>query len=136
MKFFLKFVPPTVTAQEHKVRVVCGRPMFYDPPKVQEARRLLRFHLRPFKPNVPLKGPLELKAIWLFPKGKSHKHGQWRVTRPDTDNLQKLLKDCMTLERFWEDDAQVVREIAEKRWSEEPCGIELEIRSLGALDVG
>ena len=136
MKIFLSCVPPTVTAQEHKVRVVRGRPVFYDPPKVKEARSLLRLHLRAFRPEVPMKGPLELKAAWLFPKGKSHRHGQWRVTRPDTDNLQKLLKDCMTAERFWNDDAQVVREIAEKRWSDEPCGIEIEIRSLEVMNAG
>ncbi len=136
MKFFLNCVPPTVTAQEHKVRVVHGRPMFYDPPKVKEARSLLRLHLRPFRPKSPMQGALELKAVWLFPKGKSHKSGQWRVTRPDTDNLQKLLKDCMTAELFWNDDAQVVREIAEKRWSDEPCGIEIEVRSLEALNAG
>ena len=34
---------------------------------------------------------------------------QREVTKPDTDNLQKLLKDCMTKCGFWKDDAQVVR---------------------------
>ena len=52
------------------------------------------------------------------------------MTRPDTDNLQKLLKDCMTRCGFWKDDAQVVREIVEKRWSDEPTGIFVEIKSL------
>ena len=84
----------------------------------------------PHKPNVPLEGPLSLSVIWLFPKGKSHKHGEWRVTRPDTDNLEKMLKDCMTRTGFWKDDAQVVHEVVEKRWSDEPSGIYIEIEKL------
>ena len=32
--------------------------------------------------------------------------GEYRTTKPDTDNLQKLLKDCMTATGFWTDDAQ------------------------------
>lgn len=127
MKIFLKMNPPTVTAQMHKVSMIHGRPVFYDPPKVRDARMQLRLNLRIYKPKSPLEGALELKTVWLFPRGKSHKHGQWRVTRPDTDNLQKLLKDCMTAEGFWTDDAQVVRETAEKKWSDEPCGIAIEV---------
>lgn len=40
--------------------------------------------------------------------------------KPDTDNLQKLLKDCMTARGFWKDDAQVASEICEKFWAERP----------------
>lgn len=134
MKFFLSLVPPTVTAQEHQVKIFHGRPFFYDPPKVKEARALLRMNLRQFRPVHPFEGAVELHALWLFPRGKSHKHGQWRITRPDTDNLQKMLKDCMTAEFFWKDDAQVVREVCEKKWSAEPVGILIEITALEAVD--
>ena len=44
--------------------------------------------------------------------------------------VEKLLKDCMTQCGFWHDDAQVVREICEKDWSEYP-GIYIEIHKLG-----
>ena len=134
MKFFLRMCPPTVTAQEHKVRVVHGRPMFYDPEKVKAARRVLISHLYLFKPESPFSGPVELRALWLFPKGRGHKHNEWRITRPDTDNLQKLLKDCMTQLGFWNDDAQVVREVSSKKWSDEPCGIEIEVIPLETID--
>ena len=82
------------------------------------------------RPDAPLARPLTLTTLWLFPKGKSHKNGEWRSTKPDTDNLQKLLKDCMTKCGFWKDDAQVVREIVEKRWSDDPAGIYIEIEEL------
>ena len=38
MEFTLDIIPPTVTAQEHKIRIVHGRPMFYDTLKLKAAR--------------------------------------------------------------------------------------------------
>ena len=130
MKMFLLMNPPTVTAQERKVAMVKNKPIFYKPEKVKQAKAKLMEHLRPFKPDIPFESPIELHVVWLFPKGKSHKHNEWRITKPDTDNLQKMLKDCMTEIGFWKDDAQVVKETVEKRWSDEPCGISIEIKML------
>ena len=129
MNFFIAMHPPTATAQERKVKIVNGKPVFYDPPAVKSAKELLSAYLAQNRPPVPMSGGLSLRVLWLFPRG-SHPHGAWRITKPDTDNLQKLLKDCMTRVGFWEDDAQVAREIIEKRWSDEPCGIYIEIEPL------
>lgn len=130
MNFFIAIDPPTSTAQMKQVRVVKGKPIFYDPPAVKEARNVLSAHLAVHKPDKPIAGPVSLRVLWLFPRGKSHKNGEWRTTKPDTDNLQKLLKDCMTRCGFWNDDAQVVREVAEKRWADEPSGIYIEVEEL------
>lgn len=134
MNFFLNITPPTATAQMRKVRLVRGIPFFYDPAQVKQAKAILMAALSRFKPEAPLTGPLGLKVQWLFPAGRSHKHGEWRVTRPDTDNLQKLLKDCMTAGGFWADDAQVVRETVEKQWSNDPVGIAIRIEQLEAAN--
>ena len=130
MNFFIAIDPPTSTAQMKQVRVVKGKPIFYDPPAVKEARNVLSAHLAMHKPDKPMAGPISLRVLWLFPKGKSHRNGEWRITKPDTDNLQKLLKDCMTRCGFWVDDAQDVREVAEKRWTDDPCGIYIEVEEL------
>lgn len=130
MEFFIAMNPPTSTAQMKQVRVVNNKPVFYDPAPVKEARKKLIGLLILHRPDTPLEGPLALTVMWLFPKGRSHKNGEWRITKPDTDNLQKLLKDCMTKCQFWKDDAQVVREVVEKRWSDDPCGIYIEIQEL------
>ena len=116
MEFFLDLEPPTVTAQEHKVRVVHGKPMFYDTAKLKAARSIFENLLQKHRPTSPLEGPVALIVDWHFAT-KTHKEGTYRVTRPDTDNLQKLLKDCMTRVGFWKDDAQVCREIIEKFWT-------------------
>ena len=130
MEFFIAINPPTSTAQMKQVRVVKGKPVFYDPPAVKAARNMLSAHLAIHRPDNPMSGPVSLRVLWLFPRGKHHKNGEWRITKPDTDNLQKLLKDCMTRCGFWKDDAQVVREAVEKRWADDPCGLYIEVNEL------
>lgn len=129
MEFFLDIHPPTVTAQEHKVRVVRGRPQFYDTPRLKAARSTFESLLRQHKPEAPLEGPVALTVDWHF-STKSHRDGTYRVTRPDTDNLQKLLKDCMTRVGFWNDDAQVCQEEVTKRWSRQNPGIHIKVVSI------
>lgn len=104
IQFFMPMRPPTCTHQEKRVRVVRGKPVLYDPPIVQAARSKLAAHLAQHAPEAPLEGGVRLMVKWLFPKGR-HKDGEYRTTKPDTDNLQKLLKDCMTEVGFWKDDA-------------------------------
>lgn len=128
IEFFMHMIPPTSTHQLKQVRVINGKPVFYEPESVKNARAKLTAHLIKNKPVAPLKGPLSLSVKWCFP-AKSHKPGTWRDTRPDTDNLQKLLKDCMTICGFWIDDAQVAQEIIEKFWWDTP-GIYICIRQL------
>ena len=112
-EFFLPMIPPTATHQEKQVRVVKGKPVFYDP-AVRDARSKLTAHLSAHRPEQPMGGAVRLVVKWCFPRGR-HRDGEYRTTKPDTDNLQKLLKDC-----FWKDDALVASEIVEKFWAERP----------------
>ncbi len=129
MEFFLEMEPPTVTAQEHKVVVRHGKPMFYDTERLKAARKKFLAALKPYAPETAPEGPVSLMVCWYF-RTKSHKEGSWRVTRPDTDNLQKLLKDCMTAAGFWKDDAQVCVEAVSKRWTRIRPGIFIRIEGL------
>lgn len=128
MEFFLPMIPPTATHQEKQVRVVRGKPVFYDPPEVKAARSSLLARLAARRPARPMEGGVRLCVKWCFPRGR-HPDGAWRTTKPDTDNLQKLLKDCMTEAGFWVDDAQVASEITEKFWAEIP-GIYVSVEPL------
>ena len=121
IEFFMPMIPPTCTHQEKKVAVIKGKPVFYDPPEVNQARIKLCGHLAKHK----------LVTKWCFPREK-HQQGEYRITKPDTDNLQKLLKDCMTTVGFWKDDALVAFEIIEKFWADPP-GIYILIRELAEL---
>jgi Holliday junction resolvase RusA-like endonuclease len=119
IQFFIPMIPPTTTGQMRKIAIVAGKPRLYDPPAVAAARAKLLAALAPHRPPQPFTGPVQLVTKWCFPRGL-HPDGAWRATRPDTDNLQKLLKDSMTAAGFWVDDAQVCSEIAEKFWAEVP----------------
>ena len=126
---FLPMLPPTATHQEKQVRVVNGKPVFYDPPAVRDARSKLTAHLSAHRPEKPMGGAVRLVVKWCFPRGQ-HADGAYRITKPDTDNLQKLLKDCMTRVGFWGDDAQAASEICEKFWAEAP-GIYICVEEIG-----
>ena len=129
MEFFLDIIPPTVTAQMHKITIRYGKPQIYDTPKLKAARALFCAALRPYRPREPMQGPVSLTVEWFF-STKSHKEGEFRTTRPDTDNIQKLLKDCMTMVGFWGDDAQVCREKVIKRWSKVSPGISIRVHEI------
>lgn len=118
-EFFMHMNPPTVTHQEKRVHVVKGKPVMYEPAELKAARAKLRDHLAGHRPERQLIGGVRLMVQWRFPRGR-HEDGEYRITKPDTDNLQKLLKDCMTEAGFWKDDAQVCAEMVEKLWAEIP----------------
>lgn len=116
LEFFMAMEPPTMTAQEHKVMVRNGKPIMYEPQELKASRQKLTDYLAQHKPDKPMDGPLELVTTWCFSTEDPERMSQYRITKPDTDNLNKMLKDCMTRVGFWNDDAQVCREIIEKFW--------------------
>lgn len=118
IEFFMAMRIPTTTHQMHKVSKSSGKIRFYEPQELRDARNKFRAYLGKYRPGKPLRGALRLSTKWLFPPGKSHKPNTWKTTRPDTDNLIKLLRDCMTAEGFWQDDAQVASELTEKFYGE------------------
>lgn len=126
MIFKLKMVPPTATAQQKGERVIGGYIHHYKKKNVRDAEALLRDALLPHIPDAPIEGqPIRLDVRWLFPYPKSakkHKPGamRWKITRPDTDNLNKLLKDVMTDMGFWKDDALICAETIWKCYADEP----------------
>ena len=129
IEFFMPMQPPTVTHQEKKIHVVNGKPILYEPEELKAAREKLSGHLRKHVPDKPMDAGVRLMVKWCFLVSGKHTNGEYRISKPDTDNLQKLLKDCMTACGFWKDDALVASEIVEKFWAEIP-GIYVRIESL------
>lgn len=131
LSFFLPMIPPTVTAQQHRIggQARNGKRIIYDGDRLADARAKLTAYLARHAPQEPIAGsPVRLVVKWCFPRG-CHKAGTYKTTRPDTDNLQKLLKDCMTVCGYWTDDALVSSEIAEKFWAEVP-GIYVAVQTI------
>ena len=139
-RFMLSFNPPTVTHQEQKIRILWDKknkrhiPQKYNPPELEEAKQLYIAHLMKNKLPEPLAGPVALMVQWRFLTAIKKLDQTWKTTKPDTDNLNKLLKDCMTQTRFWQDDAQVVHEAISKIWVMHDPGIIISIYDLSGKE--
>lgn len=117
-QFYLHFdTMPTGTAQQKGVRIVHGKPMFYEKASVKDARTQFTLALKPHAPEQPSKKPIKLTIWFAFDVKDKKLWGQYKPTRPDTDNSLKLLKDCMS-GMFYVDDAQVVDEQVIKTYAE------------------
>lgn len=129
MHFFMAFEPPTATQQEHKVSVGRdGKIHWYPSAEWEKARDALWARLEPNRPDKPLEGPVMLSVTWCFPND-GHADGEPHTAKPDTDNLDKGLKDIMTKLGWWNDDCQVFSEQIVKVWSRIP-GVRIDIETL------
>lgn len=130
VEFFMPMKkPPTTTHQQKAVRVVDGKPNFYEPEPLKAARALLTAHMGKHVPEEKYMGPVRVYVKWCFPITGKHTDGKYKHTRPDIDNSQKLLFDVMTDLGFWKDDSLVVSLIAEKFWAAMP-GIYIKIEEV------
>lgn len=120
MQFFIPMKIPTVTHQEKQVHVVRGKPVFYEPAELKQARANLTDYLAKYVPEKPLHGPVELVVKFCFPLVTGSYDGQPKTTKPDCDNLVKLLQDVMNKLNYFDDDRFVVSLIAQKFWSKIP----------------
>lgn len=129
-EFFISMAKvPTTTHQEKQVRIVNGKPIFYEPAELKAARSKLMAHLGKHTPKDKYTKAVRVTVKWCFPITGKRKDGQWKTTKPDTHNLNKLLFDVMTDLGFWTDDALVASEIIEKFWAKLP-GIYIKIEEL------
>lgn len=130
ISFFIELEKiPKTTAQQKKVRVVNNIPIFYDHPNLKLAKSIFIKELSKYKPQKQLTGALSLKIFWQFEKTKKSKDGEYKITRPDLDNLNKGFQDCLTKTGFFKDDAQIVELYTTKKYSDK-VGIYVELTEL------
>ena len=108
------WVPPTTTAQA-SMRILkskTGKSFIgrYKNSKATAVTKELYYMLYPFRPSVPLEVPLHLNIKYVLPyrKSESKKNLKYdympHTSRPDSDNLCKLLLDVMN-GVFYTDDS-------------------------------
>lgn len=93
----------------------------------------------PQRPSSPLEGPIrvDLELLLHRPKAlmrKRHPEGRIYATRkPDRDNCDKAVMDCLTTLGWWRDDAQVVAGEITKQYhaKDEAAGAIVTISVLG-----
>lgn len=126
INFFMPMNPPTATAQE-KFTDKNGRPHLKT--EARAARAKLVAHLAEHKPEKPFEGPLQVEIGWLYMNNKKEEL-EWHISKPDLDNLEKDLLDCMTRLKFWNDDKQICCKYTEKRWTNTVPGIAITVEEL------
>jgi Holliday junction resolvase RusA-like endonuclease len=127
MQFFLPMHPPRTTAQTQGRRA-------YKPAALKDAEAKLAAALAQHRPEAPFTVPVRLVVKWIWHTDKPARDGTYKATRPDTDNLQKLLKDVMQRAGYFKDDALVASEVVEKFWGETP-GIFIRVEPLPRTGV-
>ena len=118
IQFFIPGEPPTATAQQKGYSRHTGK--YYKPAELRDAEQKYLAYANQVRPAQPMEGPIKLTVIFIFLAGKSHTPGFPKITKPDTDNMLKALKDSLTRTGFWKDDAQVWNETTAKIWGREP----------------
>lgn len=109
---------PTATLQQKRATIKNGHIMMFEPPNVKSAISIFHYKLHKYKPETPFVGPVQVSITWTFGTKSKAKIGFFRTSRPDIDNMAKILIDRMTKLGFWKDDSQISVLYLEKIWGE------------------
>lgn len=103
--FFMKLSKiPTGTAQQRHYNRITG--MSYPSASYVQAKKTLTNALRPHRLPQPYTGVVLLEVEYRYETKEKKKINTFKTTRPDGDNLLKVLKDCM-IGSYFLDDSQV-----------------------------
>ena len=81
---------------------------YFKSQRLQQTEDFYLDELLSYAPTAPITGAVSLSIDFDYFTPTKKRRGKWKTTRPDCDNLVKILIDCMTRCGFWVDDSQVV----------------------------
>lgn len=103
----------------------------YNPQETEEGRWLWEIKIQLPNNFSPFKNPIKITMYFYMKRPKAH-YGTGKnkailkgsaplihITKPDLDNLQKMIYDCFN-QLVWVDDSQVCEAYARKEYSENP----------------
>lgn len=128
---FIRVNPADLSTAQQK-GVDFTRKRVFTKPQVRRSHQLIAAALGgiPSEEIVRMSGAVSLKMVFVYPLGKKPKRFAYKpkVTRPDLDNLGKLVIDAIAQDgRFFADDAQIYYLAMEKWWggSNDDYGIKI-----------
>lgn len=130
----LRCVPPSITAQQKRVAVIKGRPVFFHSREMRVQEQTWQALLRPYQPAAPMDGPLTLSMRFVYPYLKAMPKAHVgrlipKISKPDCGNASKHIEDLLTKMRFITDDSRVCRMVVEKfHGPEAEVGIRIQIQ--------
>ena len=90
---------------------------FFKSKRLMQTENIYMDALAEHRPKEPASGPISLSIHFHYSTNTKKRKGTWKTSRPDVDNIAKLLIDCMTKSGFWVDDSQIVRLSLSKQYS-------------------
>lgn len=118
--------------------MIAGKPRCYDPSKKEKEH--IQWQVKPFAPETPLAGPVELTICFFMPipKGTSKKTHEAMVNRvilpckkPDEDNLAYIVTNALK-QIVYQDDNQIVAKHVYKFYGNEPKTV-IRVRSISQI---
>lgn len=100
----------------------------YDPGTADGWKSIIAAAAQPYRPPVPLLGPVILTLGFRFPRPKRllRRHDPLgeipHTAKPDADNLAKAVLDVLTQIGFWRDDAVVTTLVVSKTYVRKDSG--------------
>ena len=94
-----------------------GKARMYEAGTAEGWKGQILLAVKPYLPGEPAKGAFKVNCRFLFHRPKNHYRAngklkdwapRYHTTKPDRDNLDKAVLDCLTQLGIWEDDKQVV----------------------------
>ena len=92
--------------------------VYFKSQRLQQTEDFYLNELSSYAPTAPITGAVSLSIDFDYFTPTKKRRGKWKTTRPDCDNLVKILIDCMTKLGFWLDDAQVARLRVSKHYAD------------------
>lgn len=121
INIFLRMIPPTTTFQDKGLGVTkSGRAYQYDRDGASEVKEKFKAHLARHVPEKPFDAPVEVLVRFFYPETKDHPAGSWKTTKPDLDNMNKILGDVLQEMHFIKNDSAIAHLDLLKMFSDVP----------------
>ena len=100
----------------------------YNPGTAEAWKNSIAAAAQSLRPQQPITTPVRLDLVLRFPRPQTHyrtgRHAAelrpdaptWHTAKPDRDNCEKAIMDCLTMLSFWKDDSQVCCGEIRKVW--------------------
>lgn len=119
-----------------------GMARIYNPTTAEGWKYELANQIKHCIPPEPFECPVKVQMEFRFQRPSTHYTSKGELTKaakrdkiyhtqkPDFDNLEKAVSDCLTELGFWRDDTQVVEWSGSKQWVSTMPGMFLKIDKL------
>lgn len=119
-----------------------GKARLFDPGTAEGWKSQIAQAVQNRIPSEPYTEPVMVTMLFKFERPKSHytskgaltksasKTKMFHTSKPDFDNLEKAVSDCLTELGFWKDDTQVVKWTGMKTWTHNKPGLHLIIERI------